>query len=330
MKKLFMAIMSLIVLGLAAGCGSDAGKAEEKKQGITLNYPAVLQKYGFTEPLVLEKMPQRVVSLAHTPVLALYEMGITQVAVPENKMFAWPEELAKNAKQLNTAMNDNFDIESVIALQPDLVIVGYNAKDTYGKILEKERIPVYYVDAGHVVTYQSVKELTEILINAFGDGNEGAQQIRERFAQLEARMQEKRSANSGKQVMVLQSAPPRHFIQTKDGTVGSMAELLGYQNVYSNDSSKLVMLDKEQSLSYEPDLILSVGAAATAQEQQLLMEEDFAAHADYWNSFKAVREDKIVYLPVSYIASGGIHVIDQINALIDMLKEAEAAGKNKA
>lgn len=123
--------------------------------------------YGFTEPVVLKTKPQRVVSLVHTPVLALHEMGIRQVAVPQAAMLEWPSDLVKEAKLLNVSMNSNFDIESVIALEPDLVIVGYQSKDTYGKILDREKIPVYYVDAGHVVSYESIKELTDVLINAF-------------------------------------------------------------------------------------------------------------------------------------------------------------------
>lgn len=320
MKKI-LAIAACLVLAfiVSAGCGTDnSGKQAEGK--ITLRYTQTLAKLGFTEPVVLDKKPERVVSLVHTPVLALYEMGVTQVAVPENKMFAWPKELIANAKQLNASMNDNFDIESVVALQPDLVIIGYQAKDTYGKILEAENIPVYYADAGHVVTYQSVKELTEVLTEAFGAGNAGAEAIKERFAKLEKRMEAKRSENAGKKVMVLQSAPPRHFIQTEGGTLGSMMALLGYENVYHNDGSNLVLLDREQALGYDPDVIVCVGAAATAAEHRQLMEADFAANADYWQSFRVIREGRVLYLPVTYIASGGIVVVDQLNALMDMLE----------
>lgn len=321
MKRLLVLVLCLAAaLMVLAGCGAE--KTQEQAAGkITLRYPQQLAQYGFTEPLVLDKMPQRVVSLVHTPVLALHELGITQVAVPENKMFAWPEDLTKNAKLLNVAMNDNFDIESIVALEPDLVILGYHAKDTYGKILEGQKIPVYYADAGHVVTYQSVKELTEVLLEAFGGNNsEGAARIKERFAKLEARMAEKRKDNAGKKVMVLQSAPPRHFIQTDGGTLGSMAALLGYENVYKNADSRLVLLDREQALSYDPDVILCVGASQTAEEHQKLMEADFAASPEYWNSFRAIREGKVVYLPITYVASSGITVTDQINALIDILE----------
>ena len=102
-----------------------------------------------------------------------------------------------------------------------------------------------------------------------------------------------------------------------------MADMLGYDNVYKNTESSLALLDREQALGYEPDLLLCVGGSATAEEHQQLMKEDFAKNPDYWNSIKAIREGHVVYLPVGYIASGGIEIVDRINSLIDMLETAE-------
>ncbi len=324
MKKFILAVCALLMTALLiCGCGGakDSAAKNDGAEKIVLQYTDELKKLGFTEPLILNKKPQRVVSLAHTPVLALEEMGITQIGIPANKMFPWKDELKQSAKEFNVAMNDNFDIETVVALEPDLVIAGYHAKESYGKLLEKERIPVYYVDAGHVVTYQSVKILTYALMDAFGSDNAGAAAIRERFEKLEARMAAKRAQNENKKVMVLMSAPPRHFIQTKDGTLGNLAQLLGYRNVYENTKSSMVLLDKEQALSYEPDLLLSVGAAPTAALQQQLMEDDFAKNPEYWQQLKAIRDKKVVYLPMKYVASAGINIIDLMNELIDTLEE---------
>ena len=323
MKKILLLLaMSCLLLTNAfmTGCGQEAKETAATSEKIVLEYSPELAEMGFKDPVVLPKRPERVVSLVHTPVLALHEMGVKQIIIPENKMFAWPEDLAKGAKEFNVSMNDNFDIETIIAEQPDLVIVGYQAKDSYGKILEKEKIPVYYVDAGHIVPYKSIKNLTENLIKAFGKDNPGAIAIEQRFAALEKRMEAKRVDNKGKRVMVLQSGPPRHFIQNREGTLGNMADLLGYENVYQDTKAKLVLLDKEQALSYHPDLLLCVGGSPTAEGHQKVMEEDFARNPEYWNSISAIRDGRVVYLPIKYVASAGINVIDNINELIDILE----------
>ena len=320
-NKLLLLAVVVIAGALLYYCFNTGSKSEDVSaaagETYKLEYTPTLQAYGFTEPVILKAKPQRVVSLVHTPVLALHEMGIKQVAVPQAAMLEWPADLVKDAKLLNVSMNSNFDIESVIALEPDLVIVGYQSKDTYGKILDREKIPVYYVDAGHVVSYESIKELTDVLIKAFGQHNAGAEAITDRFNKLEARMAEKRQENKGQKVMVLQSAPPRHYIQGKDGTLGSMLDMLGYENVYQNN--KMVLIDLEQALSYELDLLFCVGGSKTAAEHQQVMEEDFAKNPEYWNNIKAIREHEVIYLPIKYVATAGINVIDNINELIDII-----------
>ena len=144
MKNKLLLLALLVIAGaLAYYCFNTDGKSESASTAAggtyKLEYTPTLQAYGFTEPVVLKTKPQRVVSLVHTPVLALHEMGIRQVAIPQAAMLEWPSDLVKEAKLLNVSMNSNFDIESVIALEPDLVIVGYQSKDTYGKILDREK-----------------------------------------------------------------------------------------------------------------------------------------------------------------------------------------------
>ncbi len=286
---------------------------------ITLEYPANMQEKGYTEPLTLTSAPQRVVCMSSTPVLALHEMGVPMVAIPASSVVDWPEDLAASAQQLQLSHNTNFDIETVVALEPDLVILGYTSQETYGAVLEGAGIPVYYVDAGHTVSYDSILSQTQALVDAFGADTEVGADILQRFADLEARLEEVRAQLAGKTVMVLQSAPPSHYIQTNGGTLGSMAEMLGLTNVYENDASSMAQLDYETALSYDPDLVLCVGMSKTGEEHRALMEEDFANNPDYWNSIPAIAAGDVIYLPVSYISSAGINVVDNINALADIV-----------
>ena len=131
------------------------------------------------------------------------------IAIPKTSVVTWPEDLTANAEQLSVTMNANFDIETVVAMEPDLVIMGYTSQDTYGVTLEALDIPVYYVDAGHTVSYESIKAQTQILIDAFAPGSEAGANIMQRFDDLEARLEETKAALEGKTCMVLQSSSPQ-------------------------------------------------------------------------------------------------------------------------
>ena len=287
--------------------------------GVTIPYPANMQEKGYTDPVALATRPAKVVCMSSTPVLALYEMGVNMIAIPTSPVVTWPEDLAANARQMQLAHNTNFDIETVVALEPDLVLLGYTSADTYGKVLTEAGVPVYFVDAGHTVSYDSIKSQTEALAEAFGRDDEAGAAVMRRFAGLEARLEGVREKLTGKTVIVLQSAPPSHYIQTSGGTLGSMAEMIGLTNVYSNGAHHMAQLDLETAIDYDPDIVLCVGMSPTGEGHRQLMEEDFAKNPDYWNSIPAIAQGRVLYLPVSYVSSAGINVIDNISTLADLV-----------
>ena len=287
--------------------------------GVTIPYPANMQEKGYTDPVALATRPAKVVCMSSTPVLALYEMGVNMIAIPTSTVVTWPEDLAANARQMQLAHNTNFDIETVVALEPDLVLLGYTSADTYGKVLTEAGVPVYFVDAGHTVSYDSIKSQTEALAEAFGRDDEAGAAVMRRFAGLEARLEGVREKLTGKTVIVLQSAPPSHYIQPSVGTLGSMAEMIGLTNVYSNGAHHMAQLDLETAIDYDPDIVLCVGMSPTGEGHRQLMEEDFAKNPDYWNSIPAIAQGRVLYLPVSYVSSAGINVIDNISTLADLV-----------
>lgn len=316
MKKFFSIILSIAMLMSMAAVAF----AETKTQTVTLNYPETLQNQGYTEPLVLDGMPERVVVMSTAPVLALYELGVNMIAIPQTSVVEWPEDLAESAEQLSVSMNTNFDIETVVAMEPDLVIMGYTSQETYGVVLESVDIPVYYVDAGHTVSYESIKAQTQILIDAFAPGSEVGAALMQRFADLEARLETLSGDLEGKTCMVLQSSPPSHYIQTADGTLGSMCRMIGLTNVYENEASSMVQIDYELALDYDPDVVLAVGMSPTGEAHRELMLADFENNHDYWYAIEAIANEDVIWLPVTYCSTAGINVIDNINNLADLIE----------
>lgn len=316
MKKV-LAILSVAILCLFVCTQALAGEST-----FVLEYPDNMKEKGFEEALVLESRPQRVVCLHATPVLALHELGVPMVGIPQSRVVVWPESLKEGVEAyFEVGHGANFDAETVVALQPDLVLLGYTTKDTYGVILENAGIATYYVDAGHTVSYESIKAQTEVLAAAFDPDGTVGKEMNERFEKLEARLEEEKAKNAGKTAMVLQSAPPAHYIQGATGTLGSMATMLGFENVYQDAKAPLVPLDLEAAFGYNPDYIFSVGALASGEEQQKSMEDDFKNNEDYWYSIPAIKEGRVLYLPISYISSAGINVVDNIYQLIDLVNQ---------
>lgn len=317
-----LAALLAIVCVLILAVGAFAQAPEDQK--FVMTYPEDMQALGFTEPLVLEGVPQRIVCLSTAPVLALYEMGANLVGIPTSRVVTWPEDLvaATEPVQFSAMSSSDFDYECIVELEADLVLVGSSSTEV-GEQIESLGIPVYYVFAGHTVSYDNIKAQTEALVKAFSldeASTAKGEEIMGRFTALEDRLAAVQPVYAGKKVMVLQSGDTaNHYIQTARGTLASMAAMMGFENVYENEASSMAKLDFEQALDYNPELVLCVGSG-TAQEHQALMEQAYSENEAYWYSIDAIKNGDVIYLPVEFCSTAGIHVVDSINTLIDCIE----------
>ena len=317
-----LAALLAIVCVLILAVGAFAQAPEDQK--FVMTYPEDMQALGFTEPLVLESVPQRIVCLSTAPVLALYEMGAKLVGIPSSRVVSWPEKLKESTEtvQFSAMSSSDFDYESIVALEADLVLVGSSSTEV-GEQIQALGIPVYYVFAGHTVSYNNIKNQTAALTSAFSVDEASTakgEEIMGRFTALEERLAAVQPVYAGKKVMVLQSGDAsNHYIQTARGTLASMAAMMGFENVYENEASSMAKLDFEQALDYNPELVLCVGSG-TAQEHQALMEQAYSENEAYWYSIDAIKNGDVIYLPVEFCSTAGIHVVDSINTLIDCIE----------
>ncbi|MFR1215410.1 MAG: ABC transporter substrate-binding protein [Acutalibacteraceae bacterium] len=89
------------------------------------------------------------------------------------------------AERLPFGMNE-IDMESIIALKPDLVILSSTNKEKYGNTLESQGT-CYYVNAGPTVQYEDIKTEVQILGEAFNKKEE-TDAIMKKFTDLETDM----------------------------------------------------------------------------------------------------------------------------------------------
>ena len=88
-NKLLLLAVVVIVGALLYYCFNTGSKSEDVSaaagETYRLEYTPTLQAYGFTEPVILKAKPQRVVSLVHTPVLALYRWVLSRLLCPRRR-----------------------------------------------------------------------------------------------------------------------------------------------------------------------------------------------------------------------------------------------------
>lgn len=286
----------------------------------TISYPDNMTAQGY-EPLVLEKTPARIVCTATSPVPTLYAMGASLVAIPTSSATAHLFTENPELVALKSLMSDEFNIEDVVALNPDLVILATSYKDSYGTTLEGLGINVYYQAAGHGVSYETVKEESMCLIDAFAvdaESKEKAEQLKNSFTEIEAACAELSSVNSGKKIMVLQAGGVNYvYGQTSGGTLGSMMKMLGFENVAdATAAASMFAIDYETALVDQPDLLVVVGSGS-ASDTETMMAEIIASNPQYWNTMTAISEGQVLYLGIDYIAVYGIGYVSALESLAE-------------
>ena len=59
---------------------------------------------------------------------------------------------------------------------------------------------------------------------------------------------------------------------------------------------------------------------AASTPLQALMEQAYSENEAYWYSIDAIKNGDVIYLPVEFCSTAGIHVVDSINTLIDCIE----------
>lgn len=351
MKKILsLVLVFVLAMSLMAGCGNqqaetpdepeqtqqteqtqDNNAAEDEEtpeqpeapaepEKFELSYPAAMAAQGY-ETLVLDAVPQRIVCTATAPVLTLHEMGASIIAMPSSSASAYI--LAENPDIVTLAslMSEDFNIENVVALEPDLVILSTSYADSHGATLESLGINVYYQAAGHGVSYETVKEETMCLIDAFSIDDESmakAESLKQSFENIEATCASLASEYEGIKIMVIQAGGVGYvYGQTSGGTLGSMMNMLGFENVAdATAAASMFEIDYETALAEQPELLVVLGSGDAAATETM-MNEIIATNPDYWNAMTAITEGNVLYLGREYIAVYGIGYVTALESLVD-------------
>lgn len=345
-KKMTALVMAAIMaVGVLASCGAkDGGESKEvtpttglsaeaeDKQDTTfeLKYPAHMAEYGYTESVVLEKEPEKIVSLSTYPVLTLFEMGIDLAAVPSTKVISYPEDY--DGVILPGMMSDTFDIEMVVALEPELVIMPVSSAGQYGAALEELDIPVYYLalTSTSMDVYSLIKEQTKELVDAFSTDDEKkvlGEAILARFSASDAGLEKIAARVGGKTVMsITVSSETSVYMNSESSTLGSMLKRCGLANVYvpsgETTGHSMAQMDMEKSLEYNPDLIVVCGSS-TLEDNKALMDAIYALNPEYWDSYAAFKAGRVIYLSSAYVSTAGINIINNLDSLIAELEKVE-------
>lgn len=319
MKKLSIAIMMFALMALLVACGggkdeekeSDKSTATEETKSDVIEITHELSN----EPVEVAKNPETVVVFDFGMLDTFDELGIEVAGVPQKNI---PSYLSKyeDEKYENVGGLKEPDLETIHAMQPDVIFISGRQVDMYDEL--SEIAPTVYVGLDTSKYMESFKGNMELVGEIFGKEDEIAAELAEIDEQIAA-IKEKTDASDAKALIILGN-------EGKVSAYGSSSRFGIIHDVFGFKAAddKIESSTHGQSITFEyiletnPDVLFvidrdaAIGGEASAKDS---IENELVQKTT------AYENDAIYYLDPNYwyLSGGGLLSIKE------MIKEIEEA-----
>lgn len=301
---------------LLSGCGSeqkaDNGNAAEV-------YADITDDLG--HQVKLTKKPERIVVLSASFLEPLHEVGGDVVGRPDSKTNM--PEYAKDKASIGQVYQ--IDAEKVLSLEPDLVIANKGMNEKMAKLLEDNGIPAIVID---MKGYESVKNELRVFAQVTGEKEKAEQIIADmdkKISDIQAKLP--KDATAHKRVAILHSTAQGLSVQLDGSIAGSIAKMLGWENV----ASGMTPLEKnpdaapyslETLVKQNPD-VLFITSMGSLKDIKKNMDEEMEKNPA-WKSIPAVENHLVYYLPQNmFLLSPGIHYPEAVEYMAKLIYPKE-------
>jgi iron complex transport system substrate-binding protein len=306
-----------VVFGLAA-CSSKlpamtpTSSAPTQTNTLTTYPVTVTDLLGRT--VQIAQQPERIVTLLPTATETLYKVGGTAIGRDTSSKFpASIETIPTVGGAYNPSM------ESVTALNPDLIIIEALSQERLIPSLEKLGAPVVAVRAASPDDIYNSLTLVGRIINTNETATQAITGIKTRIETV------KKSTRTGRSVLVLISDANRNVYAAKPASYpGTLVALLGQTNPAAGipDSGPYPgfgLLTGEQALAMNADIILTI-SPAPAPAPKL---SSTLAQVPGFNQMAAVKNSKVRELdPVLFLQAQGPRITEAAEQMAGILNES--------
>lgn len=226
---------------------------------------------------------KKVIATSPATVEICNKLDIKLIAVPESDFTI--ADKYKDLPRIGSPMSP--DIEKIKSLNPDCVLSPVSLKNELEKKYKNAELNYEFINLSSVDgMFESIKKLGD----EFGREKEANSLIDEH----KQYMKKFNSSVEGKKhpkVLILMGLPGSYVIATNKSYVGSLVELAGGENVYTDDSKEFLTVNTEDMKTKNPDIILRASHAMPDDVKNMFAKE--FAENDIWKHFDAVQNGKV-------------------------------------
>ncbi|GAA0783650.1 ABC transporter substrate-binding protein [Hathewaya limosa] len=316
MKKLrvFVSMVLLASMISLTACGSKAAtenkntaketstvetaKNSEKTEEKKASYPLTI-KDDLKNEVVLKEKPKKIAAISNTYLDILYAAGGKSIARTDSRNPNLPKEI-KDLESVGAVYN--VDVEKLISLKPDLVISQFGLQNKIVPILQKSNIPVISLN---MKSYDDVVEKLKLM----GQITENEDKVEKIINDMNSKKEEltKKLPEKPKKVAILYVNGKGVLTKLDNSLAGNVAKELKLDNMSSGlkpekMGSENAPFSMEKIVESNPDVILVTTMVSSREKAEQCIKKNLESNPA-WKELKAVKENKMVFLPQSHFLS---------------------------
>lgn len=298
-KMLFSTVLLVLLL---TGCAPASTPTELPAPASTESLPAetaapapAVEEIKFTDALgdevVLTETPQRIVSLAPSITEILFAVGAGGQVVGRTDYCNYPEEV-KALPSIGGFSAESISLETIISLEPDLVIGGSVYQAEVIKALTASGIPAFVSQPANLA---EIKDSLGLIGKITGHADEAAAADDEMQSRIDAVTAAVSAVPADQRPAVFYEVWHEPLMSANGKTVvGELIDLAGGVNIFADLPDEYPTVSVEQIVEVDPQFI--IGPSSHGDQ----MTAEVIGAREGWGSLSAVKNEAI------YIVDGDI------------------------
>ncbi len=310
-RVLWALVVVLLVVGLLSGCLRQAARDTGTNQGQGAEgFPkTVVDDLG--RGVVIEKKPERVISLAPSNTEILFALDLEDEIVGVTEYCNYPEEALEKEK---VGGFSDPNLEKLIELEPDLVLATSMHQKTVEE-LEKLQVPVIVVNPS---TLSEILESIKMVGSATGQEESARRLVAEMKKRIAAIQEKTKGIREEDKPLVyyelyddpLMSAGPGSFVD-------SLIKMAGGINLAGEAQTRYPKLSLEEVIDRNPDVIIHQYGHGSKSMGRI-------ADRPGWENIKAVKDGRIYGVDQDMVNRPGPRIVDALEQFFQYIHPERA------
>ncbi|MBM7583832.1 iron complex transport system substrate-binding protein [Bacillus pakistanensis] len=318
MKKFYSFLLVLLLsFGVLAGCGqsdsNDGAKKKENPQTVETEkaeFPVTIKDASDKE-VVIEKKPERIVSLIPSNTEIAFSLGLGDEVVGVSDFDTYPKEVANKEK----IGGMDFNLEKIISLNPDLVLAhGSSAHNSTEGLQQLRDSGIKVIIVNDAKSFEEVYNSIEMVGKATGEVKKSKEIISDMKGKI-ANIKEKAAEiteDEMKTVYVEVSPAPEMFTTGKNTFMNEMLEIINANNMAGNLDG-WVKIDQEAIIKKNPDVIITTYGYYTEDPAGQVLSRDG------WKDINAVKNKQVFDVHSEIVTRSGPRLAEGVEELANAI-----------